>query len=886
MRGSKKRIKKYVYVFGGGKAEGNAKMRDLLGGKGADLHEMSRIGINVPPGFTITTEACIYYFQKGKFPKELYDQIKKGINFLEKITGKKFGDPNNPLLVSVRSGAKVSMPGMMDTVLNLGINDEIVEGLAKLTKNRRFALDVYRRFIQMFSDVVKGVPREKFEEVLTQKKKEKGIQFDTELTEEDLEEIVKRYKEIYREYKKEDFPQDPWEELYSAIEAVFNSWNNKRAIEYRRLYNIPDTWGTACNIQAMVFGNLSYDSATGVAFSRNPATGEKEIFGEFLLNAQGEDVVAGIRTPRPIHEMEKEMPKAYKELVKIFKKLERHYKDMQDMEFTIEKGKVYMLQTRRGKRTPRANVKIAVDMVKEKIITKEEAIMRVSPSDIDHLLHPQVSSSYKGIPIAKGLPASPGAAKGKVIFSADKAQELGSKGESVILVRFETSPDDIHGMAKSKGILTARGGMTSHAAVVARGMGKPCVVGCESIHIDYANGFFEVNGKVVREGEIITIDGTTGNIYLGDVPLEMPEMFPELDELLKFADEIRKLGVRANADTPKDAKKALEFGAEGIGLCRTEHMFFEGERIYAMQEMILADNEEERRKALEKLLPLQREDFYEIFKVMDGHPVVIRTLDPPLHEFLPKDDESIKELAERMNKSFEEVKKKVEALQEANPMLGHRGCRLGITYPEITEMQARAIFEAASKALKEGVKAIPEIMIPIVAIPEELILQKEIIDRVAKEVMEKENIKINYTVGTMIEIARACIVADKIAKHASFFSFGTNDLTQTVFGFSRDDIGKFLAAYIEKGILKADPFVTIDQEGVGEFMKICIERGKKANPNLKIGICGEHGGEPESVKFCHKIGLTYVSCSPYRIPIARFAAAQAVLEEKANKKRR
>jgi len=876
----KKRIKKYVYLFGGKKVEGNSKMRELLGGKGADLHEMTRIGINVPPGFTITTEACIYYYNKGKLPKELLPQIKKGIEFLEKLRGEKFGSPKNPLLVSVRSGARISMPGMMDTVLNLGINDEIMEGLAKLTANRRFALDVYRRFIQMFGNVVKGVPHEKFEEILSGKKREKGVKLDIELDENDLEEIIKKYKEVYKEYTKEDFPTDPWKQLLDAIKAVFESWNNKRAIEYRRIHNIPDTWGTACNIQVMVFGNMGYDSATGVAFSRNPSTGEKEIFGEYLTNAQGEDVVAGIRTPKPISELQKEMPKAYKELISIFKKLEKHYKDMQDMEFTIEKGKVYMLQTRTGKRTPRAKVKIAVDMVKEKLITKEEAIMRVSPEDIDHLLHPQISSSFKGIPLAKGLPASPGAAKGKVIFDADKAAEMGSKGESVILVRVETSPDDIHGMAKAKGILTARGGMTSHAAVVARGMGIPCVVGCEAISVDYSKNLFEVNGKVVKEGEIITIDGTTGNVYVGDVPLEMPEIFPELEELLKYADKIRKLGVRANADTPRDAKKALEFGAEGIGLCRTEHMFFEGERIYIMQEMILAGNEEERRKALEKLLPLQREDFYEIFKVMDGYPVVIRTLDPPLHEFLPKDEENIKRISERLGKTFEEVKKKVEALLEVNPMLGHRGCRVGITYPEITEMQARAIFEAAIKAKKEGIKVIPEIMIPIVGIEKELEMQKEIIDKVAKEIMERENIKIEYTVGTMIEIPRACIVADKIAKIASFFSFGTNDLTQTVYGFSRDDIGKFLHAYIEKGILKKDPFVTIDREGVGEFMKICVEKGKKANPNLKIGICGEQGGDPESVKFCHKIGLTYVSCSPYRIPIARFSAAQAVLEEK------
>jgi pyruvate,orthophosphate dikinase len=732
----------------------------------------------------------------------------------------------------------------------------------------------------MFGNVVKNVPHESFEAVLEELKEEKGVHLDTELDEKDLEELIKRYRKVYKKYTDEEFPQSPEEQLWMAIKAVFESWNNKRAIEYRKLHNIPDTWGTACNVQVMVFGNMGNDSATGVAFSRNPSNGEKEIFGEYLLNAQGEDVVAGIRTPKPISELRKEMPKAYDELVNIFRKLEKHYKEMQDMEFTIERGKVYMLQTRVGKRTPRAKVKIAVDMVRERLIKKEEAIKRVSPEDIDHLLHPQIPDSFEGEALAKGLPASPGAAKGKVVFDADRAAELGSQGESVILVRVETSPDDIHGMARSKGILTARGGMTSHAAVVARGMGIPCVVGCESLNINYSGELFEINGKVVKEGDLITIDGTTGKVYLGDVPVEAPGIFPELNELLKFADKIRKLGVRTNADTPRDARKALEFGAEGIGLCRTEHMFFEGERIYAMQEMILAENEEERKKALNKLLPFQRKDFYEIFKVMDGHPVTIRTLDPPLHEFLPKEEESIKELAERTGKSIEEVKKKIEALSELNPMLGHRGCRLGITYPEITEMQAKAIFEAAVKATKEGVKAIPEIMIPLVGIDKELKMQKEVVDRVAKEIMEKEGIKIKYSVGTMIEIPRACIVAHRIAKIASFFSFGTNDLTQTTFGFSRDDIGKFLHDYIDRSILSKDPFAVLDQEGVGELMKTGIQKGRKANPKLKIGICGEHGGEPASVDFCHRIGLDYVSCSPYRVPIARLAAAHAALEEK------
>lgn len=874
------RRKKYVYAFGKGKAEGSAKMKNLLGGKGANLHEMTRLGINVPPGFTITTDICTYYYQKKRFPGDLKLQVKKGIAFLERVTGKKFGDPSKPLLVSVRSGARVSMPGMMDTVLNLGINDKVAEGLANLTGDRRFSLDAYRRFIQMFGNVVKGVPHESFEDVLEELKEEKGVRLDTELNEKNLEKLIERYREVYKKYTNEEFPQDPEEQLWMAIKAVFESWNNKRAIEYRKLHNIPDTWGTACNVQTMVFGNMGNDSATGVAFSRNPSNGKKEIFGEYLVNAQGEDVVAGIRTPKSISELKKEMPKAYNELVNIFRKLEKHYKEMQDMEFTIERGKVYMLQTRVGKRTPRAKVKIAVDMVKERLITKEEAIKRVLPEDIDHLLHPQIPDSFKGETLAKGLPASPGAAKGKVVFDADRAAELGSQGESVILVRVETSPDDIHGMARSKGILTARGGMTSHAAVVARGMGLPCVVGCESLNINYSRKLFEVDGKVVKEGDLITIDGTTGKVYLGDVPVETLEIFPELSEFLKFADKIRKLGVRTNADTPRDAKKALEFGAEGIGLCRTEHMFFEGERIYAVQEMILAENEEERKKALNKLLPFQRKDFYEIFKVMDGHPVTIRTLDPPLHEFLPKEEESIEELAERTGKNVEEVKKKIEALSELNPMLGHRGCRLGITYPEITEMQARAIFEAAVKATKEGVKAMPEIMIPLVGIDKELEMQKEVVDRVAKEIMEKEGIRIKYSVGTMIEIPRACITAHRIAKIASFFSFGTNDLTQTTFGFSRDDIGKFLHDYIDRGILPKDPFAVLDQEGVGELMKTGIQKGRKANPKLKIGICGEHGGEPASVAFCHRLGLDYVSCSPYRVPIARLAAAHAALEEK------
>ncbi|MEN3043703.1 MAG: pyruvate, phosphate dikinase [Candidatus Hydrothermales bacterium] len=874
-------MKKYVYSFGENKAEGNANMKDLLGGKGANLHEMARIGINVPPGFTISTEACVYYFKKKTLPKGLIKEVEKALKLLEERTGKKFGDPKNPLLVSVRSGARASMPGMMDTVLNLGLNDQTVLGLGNVTGNFRFAYDSYRRFIMMFSDIVLGIERRKFEEVLEHKKKEKGIKYDYELDENDLKEIIEKFKDIVRNEKNIEFPQDPKEQLWKAIIAVFESWNNKRAVEYRRIYKIPDSWGTACNVQAMVFGNMGEDSGTGVAFSRNPSTGEKEVFGEFLFNAQGEDVVAGIRTPLPLSELKLKNPTIYEQLVNIFEKLERHYKDIQDMEFTVERGKVYFLQTRVGKRTPKAAVKIAVSMVKEGIIDEKTALKRVSSEDIEKLLHPQISNDFekRNTPIAVGLPASPGAAVGKIYFTADEALKRAEMGEPVILVRLETSPDDIHGMVKAKGILTARGGMTSHAAVVARGMGKPCVVGCEMLHIDEHKKILEVNGKILNEGDFISIDGNTGKVYVGKAELIQPEIFPEFTELLNFADRVRKLGVRANADTPQDARKAREFGAQGIGLCRTEHMFFEGERIYIMQEMILAETEEERRKALQKLLPLQREDFYLIFKEMDGYPVTIRTLDPPLHEFLPKDEESMKKLSQRTGKSVEEIKKITETLKEMNPMLGHRGCRLGITYPEITEMQARAIFEAATKAIKEGIKAIPEIMIPLVGIKDELDLQKEIVDRVAKEVMEKEGIKIDYKVGTMIELPRACVTAGEIAKVAEFFSFGTNDLTQTVYGFSRDDIGKFLHYYIEKGILKDDPFKTIDQKGVGDLMKTAVKKGRKSNPNLKIGICGEHGGDPESIKFCHKIGLDYVSCSPFRVPIARIAAAHAQIEE-------
>jgi pyruvate,orthophosphate dikinase len=877
--------KKYVYFFGGGKAEGNKDMKNLLGGKGANLHEMTNIGIPVPPGFTITTEACVYYFKNGTFPPGLEEEVKENLKKLENLTGKTFGSIDNPLLVSVRSGARASMPGMMDTILNLGLNDQSVQGLAKRTNDERFAYDSYRRFIQMFSDVVLGVDRNLFEERLRAKKAEVGVREDFELQAKHLKELVEEFKDIVKKVTGKPFPQDPYEQLWLAIEAVFKSWNNKRAIEYRRLHKIPDDWGTACNVQTMVFGNMGFDSATGVAFTRDPSTGEKTVYGEYLPNAQGEDVVAGIRTPKKLQLLANEMPEAYKELLEIFDRLEKHYRDMMDIEFTIEKGKVYILQTRVGKRSARAEVKIAVDMVKEGLITKEEAILRVDPRRIEQLLHPMIDPKAEKVVLTKGLPASPGAAWGKVIFDSDEAADLSEAGEPVILVRDETSPDDIRGMARSRGILTARGGMTSHAAVVARGIGKPCVVGAEEIEVDYENNLFKVRDVVVKKGDIITIDGSTGEVLLGKVPTVDPELFEEFNELLKWADEIRWIGVRANADTPADAQRARKFGAEGIGLCRTEHMFFEGDRIYAMQEMILAKTKEERERALAKLLPMQREDFKGLFKAMDGFPVTIRLLDPPLHEFVPKTKEQMEELSKRTGVPVEEIAAKSEALREANPMLGHRGCRLGIVYPEITEMQARAIFEAACECIKEGIKAIPEIMVPIVSMKEELDNQKAIIDRVAQEVMKEKGVEVEYTVGTMIELPRACVTADKIAQTAEFFSFGTNDLTQTTYGFSRDDVGKFVPKYIELGILKDDPFQVLDQEGVGALVKIGIEKGRSTRPNLKVGICGEHGGEPSSVEFCHRVGMDYVSCSPFRVPVARLAAAQAVVKEKMKRQR-
>ena len=881
---------KYVYFFGANKADGTAEMKNLLGGKGANLAEMSNLGIPVPPGFTITTEVCTYYYNNNKtYPKTLKGEIKENIRKVEEITGKKFGDIENPLLFSVRSGARVSMPGMMDTVLNLGLNDNAVQGLAKLAGNERFAFDSYRRFIQMYGNVVKGIDSEHLEKPLENLKEKKGVKLDTELTADDLKELVANLKAKYKELTGEEFPQDPEEQLWEAIGAVFRSWNTPRAIKYRELNDIPDEWGTAVNVQSMVFGNLGEDSATGVAFTRDPATGENKFFGEFLVNAQGEDVVAGIRTPNPINEasknienkdlptLEELMPESYKELVTIYKKLENHYKDMQDIEFTIEKGKLSMLQTRNGKRTAKAAVKIAVDMVKEGLIDKKEAILRVEPSQLDQLLHPMLDPKAEKIVLTRGLPASPGAASGKIVFNADEAEKAAEKKEKVILVRIETSPEDIHGMNAAEGILTARGGMTSHAAVVARGMGKCCVSGCGTLIIDYSKETMQINDKVFKKGDFITLDGSTGEVIEGEVPTVQPEFTGEFGEFMQWVDEIRILGVRTNADTPHDSEVARKFGAEGIGLCRTEHMFFEGDRIVAVREMILSETKEEREKALAKVKPYQKEDFKGIFKAMDGLPVTIRLLDPPLHEFLPKEEKEMETVAKNMNVSVEKIKELSEKLHEFNPMLGHRGCRLGITFPEIYEMQVKAIIEAACESINEGIKAIPEIMIPLVGTYKELAVLKDMTDKAAEEVMETYKTKIDYKVGTMIELPRAALTADEIAEYAEFFSFGTNDLTQTTFGFSRDDAGKFLKEYVEKKLLPKDPFVTIDINGVGQLVEMGVVKGRKTRPDLKVGICGEHGGDPESVHFCHKIGLNYVSCSPYRVPIARLAAAQATI---------
>lgn len=884
--------KKYIYFFGGGKADGHGGMKDLLGGKGAGLAEMTNTGVPVPPGFTITTEVCnLFNEMRGKVPPGLNEETEKYLKKIEESMKLKFGSTDSPLLLSVRSGAKFSMPGMMDTVLNLGLNDETITALINKTGNERFALDSYRRFIQMFGNVVLEIEKSDFENTIHNKKEELGIKLDTELDPAALRDLIGQFKKLIREKTGKDFPQNPKIQLSMARDAVFKSWSNPRAITYRKLNKIPDDLGTAVNIQTMVFGNMGDDCATGVGFTRNPATGENEFYGEFLPNAQGEDVVAGVRTPHPIKDLSKELPEAYKQLRKITTQLEKHYRDVQDFEFTIQQGKLYMLQTRTGKRTAQAAVKIATDMVAEGLITKEEALMRLEPWQIDQLLHPIIDPKAKIKVIAKGLPASPGAATGKVVFTADEAAARGDK-EKVLLVRLETCPDDIHGMDAAQGILTARGGMTSHAAVVARGMGKCCVAGCEGISINEEEKQFVVGETIVKENDWITLNGSTGEVILGKVPTIEPKLTGDFGKLMSWADKIRRLKVRANADIPHDAKVARDFGAEGIGLCRTEHMFFAEDRLPHVQKMILAKDEKNRRAALEKLLPMQRSDFKGLFKEMKGFPVTIRLLDPPLHEFLPKREGLMVEIALMKERGAEksEIEEKenllrrVEELHEFNPMLGLRGCRLGIAYPEISEMQVRAIFEAVGELAKEKQKVIPEIMIPLVGHINEFIEQKKIVLKVADEVMKRMGVKINYFVGTMIELPRASVTADEIAKEAEFFSFGTNDLTQTTFGYSRDDAAKFINLYLESKILPDDPFVTIDQSGVGELVKMGIEKGRKTRKNLKIGICGEHGGDPASVEFCHKAGMDYVSCSPYRIPIARLAAARAVIKGKKKKK--
>jgi len=878
---------RFVYFFGNGFAEGNGSMKDILGGKGAGLAEMALAKIPLPYGFTISAEVCDYYYKNNKtYPPTLKEEVEHNLKRLEKETGKKFGDNQNPLLVSVRSGAKISMPGMMDTILNLGLNDETVVALAKSTNNERFALDSYRRFIQMFGDVALGIDKELFEDKIKEIKKKENIKFDHEISIEGLKWLIDEYKKIYNAQNK-SFPQEPYRQLWIAIDAVFNSWMNKRAIDYRRINKIKDSdlLGTAVSVVSMVFGNMGDDSGTGVAFTRDPSTGEKRRFGEFLVNAQGEDVVAGIRNPYPLEYLKQISQEAYDELLKIFDILESHYKDMQDVEFTVERKKLYMLQTRSAKRTAKAAVKVAKDMVEEGLITKQEAISRVSTDQIDQLLHPFFDEKAKAQAklIAKGLGASPGAACGKVVFSAQKAESIGSK-EPVILVRHETSAEDVAGMAASAGILTAQGGRTSHAAVVARGMGKSAVVGCEEIVIDYNNLQFSANGTVVKEFDTISIDGSTGEVFLGEIKTLIPTgLDKDLAQILQWADESSRLYVRANADTPQDAKVALEFGAKGIGLCRTEHMFFASDRINIVREMIVAKDVQSRQKALDKLLPMQKEDFKALFKTMRGLEVTIRLIDPPLHEFLPQTDDAIQEVAKNLNISADELKDTVKSLHEFNPMLGHRGCRLTITYPEIAVMQTKAIILATLELKAEGIECFPEIMIPLVGIDEELKYLKNIIKQTADDLIKQNNVPLKYLVGTMIEIPRACVVADQIAKDADFFSFGTNDLTQMTFGFSRDDAGKFLFDYLAKGILKEDPFKTIDSDGVGALMKIAVEKGKKTNKNLRLGICGEHGGDPESIEFVHSIGLDYVSCSPYRVPVARLACAQAAINKKAEK---
>ena len=898
--------RKYVYFFGNGKADGDRTMKDLLGGKGSGLAEMTNAGLPVPPGFTISTEACtLFYQEKRKTPDVVDAQMVDNLRKLEKAVGAKLGDVGNPLLVSVRSGAKFSMPGMMDTILNLGMNDQTVEGIKARTKNGRFAWDSYRRFIQMYGNVVLEIPKDAFEHTLDAVKKENGAKIDTDLTEENLQEVVRRYKKVVQDKTGKVFPQDPLAQLRGARDAVFRSWNNARAIEYRRIYDIPDAIGTAVNVQAMVFGNMGDRSATGVGFTRNPATGANEFYGEFLVNAQGEDVVSGVRTPQPISELEQVLPKAYKELRKITSRLEKHYKDVQDFEFTIQDDHLYMLQTRNGKRTGYAAVMIATDLVAEKLITPKEAVLQVDPESVSQLLAPVFDpKEWKALGVTtKGLPASPGAASGQAVFTADHAVEWTRQGKNVILVRKETVPDDIHGMFVAQGILTATGGMTSHAAVVGRQMGKPSVVGAGALEISETAKTCRIDGKTINEGDFISFDGLTGEVKLGQVATKPSEilqvisgemkpkdsdLYQRFEKLLTWADKYRRLGIRANADQPDQAETAYQFGARGIGLCRTEHMFFGEGRIAIVQKMILADNEADRRKALDQLLPLQRGDFYGVFKAMHGEPVTIRTIDPPLHEFLPKREDLMVEIARleeqgKTGKALEDkhaLLRRVEQLHEFNPMLGHRGVRLGITYPEITEMQTRAIIEAACQLAKEGIKCVPEIMIPLVGLVKELRDQKAIVDRVAQEVIREQGVKLKYLVGTMIEIPRGAVTADEIAAEAQFFSFGTNDLTQLTFGFSRDDIGKFLGAYQDKKILDKDPFATIDTVGVGPLVEMAVKKGRAARPDLKLGICGEHGGDPSSIHFFDKVGLDYVSCSPYRVPVARLAAAQAALQVK------
>ncbi len=886
---------KWVYKFGAGVADGSADLRDLLGGKGANLAEMANLGLPVPPGFTITTEVCSsYYDNDRKLPDDLGQQVEEALQYIGQAVGSTFGDADNPLLVSVRSGARASMPGMMDTVLNLGLNDVTVDALARRADDRRFAYDSYRRFIQMYSDVVLGVEHHFFEDILESYKNLAGYSLDTELDADEWIEVIGQYKDCVEAERGEPFPQDIHDQLWGSIGAVFGSWQNTRANTYRRLHAIPDDWGTAVNVQAMVFGNMGDTSATGVAFTRNPSTGEKALYGEFLVNAQGEDVVAGIRTPQSLTEaarqeagddkvsLEALMPETFAELKAIYEKLEARYRDMQDVEFTIQDGKLWMLQTRSGKRTVKAAVRIAVDMAEEGLISKADALKRIDPGQLDNLLHPMLDPDADKEILASGLPASPGAATGEIVFDSDEAEKLAGRGQKVILVRVETSPEDIHGMHAAEGILTTRGGMTSHAAVVARGMGRPCVTGAGSIRIDYDAGTMIAGGKTLAKGDIVTIDGTSGQVLLGTVPMRQPELTGDFATLMSWADETRRMGVRANADTPRDARQAREFGTEGIGLCRTEHMFFDHERILAVREMILSEDEKGRRSALDKILPMQRADFIELFEIMGDLPVTIRLLDPPLHEFLPHEEEEIVEVAEAMGTSLKLLKARVEDLKEFNPMLGHRGCRLAISYPEITEMQARAIFEAAiDVASRTGKPVLPEVMVPLIAVREEFELLRAIIDKTAEAVKSEKGAELDYQVGTMIELPRAALRAGEIAETAEFFSFGTNDLTQTAFGLSRDDSASFLTEYMTKGVLTVDPFVTIDQDGVGELVEIGAERGRKVRPDIKIGICGEHGGDPESIAFCERQKLDYVSCSPFRVPVARLAAAQAALDESA-----